>query len=223
MSNGDDKTMIMAPPGKSAPPPKCQMVCIDITVLEGETGKRVDLDDKELSFGRGDDNEVVLKAQGISRVHARVYPGDGVWGVEDLGSTNGVFVNKSRVKQAWMNLGDIVSIGHVHYKFTLADTEVAIQAAPSHNLDLGETEKTVVIRPGVKKAQAEAQAVANAEPEPEPEAATTPAPRAAARPAAPRPSRPAAAPAQSGSNMGLIVIIVVVVAVVAVGGFLALS
>ena len=110
------------------PPPKARLVCLDTSVLEGTSGAEILLDEHEVTVGRGSENTVVLIAEGISRAHARFYPGDNQWGLADLGSTNGVRVNKSKVDSAWLENGDTVAIGDVGYKYELI-TDAALKAA----------------------------------------------------------------------------------------------
>ena len=61
--------------------------------------------------GRTGELDMVLSDDLVSRRHARFLLQGGQLQVEDLGSTNGVFVNGQRVKQAVLALGDRVLIG----------------------------------------------------------------------------------------------------------------
>jgi hypothetical protein len=65
---------------------------------------------RELRFGRGLDNDVVLDSLSVSREHARLLQADGLY-VEDLGSRNGTFVNGQRVQRARVRPGDRVRLG----------------------------------------------------------------------------------------------------------------
>jgi hypothetical protein len=67
----------------------------------------------EVTVGRGGGCAIVLADDTfVSSVHARVYPGDGRTYVEDLGSTNGTFVNGKRVGTATrLRRGDKVQFG----------------------------------------------------------------------------------------------------------------
>jgi len=147
-----DKTMVIRPSaaGKRQPPPKARLTCVDVAVLKGGPGAEIRLDSVEITVGRASSNAVMLKADGISRVHARIFPGDGKWGIEDLKSTNGVRVNNSKIEQAWLEPGDTVAIGRVCYKYTLERDEKP--AATPTQIDLGDYEKTVIMRPGARPA-----------------------------------------------------------------------
>ena len=213
--DGDDKTMIMAPTIKRQPPPEAVLVCIG-PPPDG-TSAEINLSTREITFGRGDDHHVVLKIEGVSRNHAKIYPGDGVWGVQDLGSTNGVFVNKSKVEQVWLKPGDIVSIGKAHYKYNLAQAKAPEQQPSSPEIDISDTEKTMIIRPGVKRAAGAAAKSAAA-----PESTATSVTKPAAAPRA-KPSPAPAAAVKGGTSAGMWVLVAVVVIAIGAGAFFALS
>lgn len=75
-----------------------------------------------LTIGRGAENHVDLVDPRVSRRHARLSrTGDGVL-VEDLGSTNGTFVNGSRlVGQARVTPGDVIAVGDTELRIEIAD------------------------------------------------------------------------------------------------------
>jgi hypothetical protein len=66
---------------------------------------------EDLVIGRHPDCDIVLAGPGVSRRHARLTFRDGVWIVQDLGSTNGTIVNDSRVGRCRLNAGDRLEIG----------------------------------------------------------------------------------------------------------------
>ena len=53
--------------------------------------------DEEITLGRAAGCQVPLEDAYASQVHARVFQRDGNWFVEDLGSTNGTYLNRRRV------------------------------------------------------------------------------------------------------------------------------
>ena len=65
-------------------------------------------------IGRGSDNEMVLDTKHISRYHAVLLAGPVHTSIEDLKSTNGVFVNGKRVSRQVLKDGDRVTIGKTH-------------------------------------------------------------------------------------------------------------
>lgn len=65
-----------------------------------------------LSMGRGRDADIRIQGDGISRQHARIHVSPAGVVLEDLGSTNGSFVNGERVvEQCPLNDGDKIQLG----------------------------------------------------------------------------------------------------------------
>ena len=50
-----------------------------------------------MRMGRGTNNEIVLQDPEVSRQHAQITQRDGIYYLDDLGSTNGTFLNTQRV------------------------------------------------------------------------------------------------------------------------------
>ena len=74
------------------------------------SGRRVEVD-AELVLGR-EDAGLTIEDEEISRRHAVVRPGDGGIEIEDLGSTNGTYVNGSRIEgPTRLAGGDTVKLG----------------------------------------------------------------------------------------------------------------
>jgi type II secretory pathway predicted ATPase ExeA len=61
--------------------------------------------------GRSPDNEIYIKSKFVSRHHAQIVCDDDGCVIEDLNSTNGVFVDEKQVKKFRLNDGDVVSLG----------------------------------------------------------------------------------------------------------------
>src|SRR5690242_14642028 len=66
---------------------------------------------REVVIGRSSDLDMVLVEDMVSRRHARIEVKGGKVELEDLGSTNGTFVNGEKVKQAELKAGDRILIG----------------------------------------------------------------------------------------------------------------
>jgi hypothetical protein len=84
-----------------------------------EEGNVFELDVATLSVGRGSGNDIPISAdEYASSRHARFEPRrDGLY-VEDVGSTNGTFVNGIRVtRERKLTPGDIVRVGQTDLRF----------------------------------------------------------------------------------------------------------
>ena len=77
---------------RSAP----QQLLVTAGVLAGTT---LGLTDQQITIGRADDATLVLADDYASTRHARLFPQDGQWLVEDLGSTNGTYLDRQKVTQ----------------------------------------------------------------------------------------------------------------------------
>ncbi len=69
-----------------------------LLVTEGAlAGASVGLGDTAVTLGRAPDSTIVLDDDYVSSRHARFFPHDGQWLVEDLGSTNGTYLGRTKV------------------------------------------------------------------------------------------------------------------------------
>jgi hypothetical protein len=60
-------------------------------------GTTIDLTETPITIGRANDSTLVISDDYASSRHARLFPQDGQWIVEDLGSTNGTYLDRSKV------------------------------------------------------------------------------------------------------------------------------
>jgi len=96
-------------------------------------------DSGEMLVGRSGDVQIVLSEDMVSRRHARIaFEGQKIT-IEDLGSTNGTFVNGEKIKRAELKEGDRVLIGSSIFKVVYADTTVG---APRRRNDDGGMSRT---------------------------------------------------------------------------------
>jgi pSer/pThr/pTyr-binding forkhead associated (FHA) protein len=81
-------------------------------VVEGEKkGSTLSLDE-ELIIGRGEKCKLILDDTYVSTVHARIFAKGDTYMLEDLGSTNGTYLNRRRVTSpVELHRGDQVKIG----------------------------------------------------------------------------------------------------------------
>ena len=139
-----------------------------IRITSGDDAGRVIEVGDELLLGRRQDEPGKIRDLEVSRLHARVYVGpDGGLTIEDLGSTNGVFVGGERIEgPRTLRVGDTLRLGQ---------TAMEVEAEP-------EVEAAAVAEPEVTEPEAPPAAAA-AEPEP----AAPPEPAARPASAVPRP------------------------------------
>jgi hypothetical protein len=84
-----------------------------------DEGDEIALDSSPITIGRGQTNDVPLPSdEYASTRHARIEPRrDGIW-VEDIGSTNGTFVNGIRLtRERRLAPGDVVRVGETDLRF----------------------------------------------------------------------------------------------------------
>ncbi|GAA4182747.1 antibiotic biosynthesis regulator FhaB [Streptosporangium oxazolinicum] len=60
-------------------------------------GTTITLSETPITIGRANDATLVVSDDYASSRHARLFPQDGQWIVEDLGSTNGTYLDRSKV------------------------------------------------------------------------------------------------------------------------------
>jgi hypothetical protein len=94
-----------------------RLVVLKSTAIDENT--EFEVDSAGISIGRGGPNEIRLDGdEYASAQHARIEPRrDGVW-IEDVGSTNGTFVNGIRLSRPRkLAVGDLVRVGETDLRF----------------------------------------------------------------------------------------------------------
>ncbi|MCM2348338.1 MAG: FHA domain-containing protein [Acidovorax soli] len=129
------------------------IVSIDSVVI-----KEVELTKEQTTLGRRPYNDIVIDNLAVSGEHAVIHMTDGGVEIEDLGSTNGTYVNAKAVKRQELRNGDVIEVGK--YRIRL------LQEAEGENF-----EKTMLFKPGMAPALAAVPRPAVA---PTPAAATQP-------------------------------------------------
>jgi putative secretion ATPase (PEP-CTERM system associated) len=96
----------------AAPPVKQDRHVTGIEVRsEGETLGQHYFGPGRVIVGRSPDNEIYIQSKFVSRHHAQLTNDETGCTVEDLNSTNGVFIGDERVKKYRLKHGDVVSLG----------------------------------------------------------------------------------------------------------------
>jgi hypothetical protein len=98
-------------PARNAVHARLRLMQGEELVLERE------LEPGNLSIGRSADNDLCIESKYVSRHHCRIVTSERRSIVEDVHSTNGLYVNSRRVRRHRMQDGDVVQIGHhrLHY------------------------------------------------------------------------------------------------------------
>ncbi|MCK4317111.1 MAG: FHA domain-containing protein, partial [Anaerolineae bacterium] len=103
-----------------------------------QPGQMFSLEKDSTSLGRDPGNDIMIDDPQVSRQHARIMRQGGLMVIEDLGSTNGTFVNGVRLTGSHtLASGDMIGLGDVvaltYYGVGIAATETVVRqpaAAP---------------------------------------------------------------------------------------------
>ena len=107
-----------------------------IVSIDGVVIKEVQLTKERTTLGRRPYNDIVIDNLAVSGEHAVIHmTGDDVE-IEDLGSTNGTYVNAKAVKRQELRNGDTVEVGKYKIRF--------LHEAEGQNF-----EKTMIFKPGM--------------------------------------------------------------------------
>jgi len=84
-----------------------------LVVIEGPlAGTVIPLEGSPITLGRAPDSTIVIDDDYASSRHARIFPADGTWMIEDLGSTNGTWISRNRITSAVaLKAGEPVRVG----------------------------------------------------------------------------------------------------------------
>jgi hypothetical protein len=100
----------------------------------------------EIIVGRSSDLDMVLVEDMVSRKHAKISVDSEQVTIQDLGSTNGTFVNGERVKRATLNDGDRVLIGTSIIKLVTSDAPLSAAPAAKKIQQVAEARRTNQVR-----------------------------------------------------------------------------
>lgn len=107
------------------------IVSIDSVVI-----KEVELTKERTTLGRRPYNDIVIDNLAVSGEHAVIHMADDGVEIEDVGSTNGTYVNAKAVTRQELRNGDIIEVGKYKIRF--------LQEAEGENF-----EKTMLVKPGM--------------------------------------------------------------------------
>ena len=116
------ESFILAPSAAGVQPARSSRVSGRLVVVKSPDlveGRDFEIDSAQLTIGRGGQNDIAIRSdEYASARHARFEPRqDGVW-VQDLGSTNGTYLNGARLdRPRRLNGGDVVRVGETDLRF----------------------------------------------------------------------------------------------------------
>jgi EAL domain-containing protein (putative c-di-GMP-specific phosphodiesterase class I) len=84
---------------------------------EGGLPEQTPLESFPFTIGRNENVDLQINSSRVSREHALIVREGGRYRIEDLGSTNGTFVNGRRVEKATLEDGDLVLIADAEFTF----------------------------------------------------------------------------------------------------------
>lgn len=126
-----------------------------IVSIDGVVIKEVQLTKERTTLGRRPYNDIVIDNLAVSGEHAVLHMVEHDVEIEDLGSTNGTYVNAKAVKRQELRNGDTVEVGKYKIRF--------LQDAEGQNF-----EKTMIFKPGMVPPAVAAARPAPATPAPAP-------------------------------------------------------
>jgi len=99
--------------------------------VSAELGSRSDALVGVLTVGRGPDCNLRFDAPGLSRTHARLIPTDTGVQIEDLGSSNGTFLNGKRILRGEAKVGDELAFDVLRFRVAGTSTTEPVQVVPT--------------------------------------------------------------------------------------------
>ena len=101
-------------------------------------------DSGEIVIGRSSELDMVLVEDMVSRRHAKITVTSGQIFLQDLGSTNGSFVNGEKIKRAKLDEGDRILIGTSIIKVVATDGGPNLREAQAHLEDVASGKRSNV-------------------------------------------------------------------------------
>jgi len=117
-------------------PPSGDACLVNLHPPGPDIGRRIPLLEMQYIVGRDSEAGLVVSRSSVSRQHARLFAAqDGSWWVEDMNSTNGTFVNETRVTRGTQLAdSDQVRFGDAIYKFLAGSNIESAYHEAIHNM-----------------------------------------------------------------------------------------
>jgi pSer/pThr/pTyr-binding forkhead associated (FHA) protein len=100
--------------------------------------KTFEADKDKIAIGRLKSNDIQINDSAVSKQHARITKKEGNYLIEDLKSTNGIYLNKIRVFSRYLKDSDIINIGKYSLEVNIKkeDIEKSSDRPKSHIMTL---------------------------------------------------------------------------------------
>ncbi|MHC4324571.1 MAG: FHA domain-containing protein [Planctomycetota bacterium] len=106
-----------------------------IRICQESHSRQAQLNPAGTTIGRSHECDIVIDSRHVSRHHARIFSSsEGQWFVEDLGSSNGTFVNGEHVKSCPISRADVIEIGMATLSFSPLVEQATIPSVEAPNI-----------------------------------------------------------------------------------------
>jgi len=103
---------------------------VKLLIKDGENSHNFKLNPEPIQIGRSSSSQIKLNDPMVSGKHCTVYIDNGIATIQDLGTTNGTFVDGQKIVNAKINLNTIIKIGNV--EITVDSSEMTEQEKSDH-------------------------------------------------------------------------------------------
>ncbi len=119
-----EETIIQENPGKKKRTSFLTGRGVLLTISSENLGKTFVIDQDSMIIGRDPGCDITLEDPQISKVHSRItVEDDRIFKLEDLGSTNGTFLNKKKIsKPMQIYYSDRIVLGNTIFRFLMEET-----------------------------------------------------------------------------------------------------
>ena len=97
-----------------------------LALMRGDSLKDYVFDQDVVTMGAMEDNHLVLDDETVSRNHCKIFREGDQYIIKDTGSTNGTFVNRVRIREAFLHENCTISVGKTDIKFQPIDEKLRI-------------------------------------------------------------------------------------------------
>lgn len=101
------------------------MATLNLKKFDGKETYRID---RNIKLGRHPNNDLIVKAEGVSRFHCEIaIDSRGRVTVKDLGSANGTYINGKKIAEVLVRVNDVLQIGTAKYLFVAGSSHIPLQ------------------------------------------------------------------------------------------------